>query len=237
MPEISIILPTYNECENIENIIEDILNNLRDPLEIIVVDDNSPDGTWKIVEEMSRTDKNIKLLRRLNKKGLASALIDGISFSQGRIIVWMDADFSMPPALISKMVEVLKDSDIAVGSRYVEGGLDKRDSMLRIFLSRFFNNFAPRFLGLCVKDLTSGFLAVRREVFNRVEVDGRYGEYCVSFLYHAQKAGLNVKEVPYCCMPRRKGKSKINPNLFKFVKCGIRYLSTIFRLRFSNEIR
>ena len=125
---ISVILPTYNEKDNIGLLIDEINSYLsNNQIEIIVVDDNSPDGTSKIVEEKQKTNPNIQLLCRENKKGLTSALNDGIAKSTGEILVWMDCDFQMPPSIVPELVEKIGDGyDVAVGSRYVNGGKDLR---------------------------------------------------------------------------------------------------------------
>ncbi|MCK4648320.1 polyprenol monophosphomannose synthase [bacterium] len=229
--KLSVILPVYNERENIESLIKAIGQEVKDSFEIIVVDDNSPDGTGKIVERIAQNNENVRLLERTKERGLVTAITDGIAKSQGEIILWMDADFSMPPEGIPELVKTLKDCDIAVGSRYIEGGRDERASWVRIFTSRLFNNLAHLILKSSVKDLTSGFIAAKRRVFDKVRLAGHYGEYCISFLYHAQKKGLKIKEIPYTCLPRRRGKPKTTSNLFKFAKYGLIYLLTILKLR------
>src|SRR3989344_7640290 len=129
---ISVILPTYNEKGNIVKLINSILSNVKN-CEIMVVDDNSPDLTWKDVQKIKK--KNVKLIRRIKEKGLASAISRGIEESKGNVIVWMDCDLSHPPSLIPELVKKLNKYDIAVASRYVNGGADKR-KFIRVFTSR-----------------------------------------------------------------------------------------------------
>jgi dolichol-phosphate mannosyltransferase len=227
----SIILPTYNERENIEKLIMLIVSKTPYPFEVIVVDDDSPDKTWEIVEEMQGNIKNIKLLRRINARGLASAIRDGVSSSTGDIIVWMDCDFSHPPELVPKLVEVLTSGgyDIAVASRFVKGG-EMRYSITRVLASRLINLLATAFLNHSIRDYTSGFLAVKRKVFSQLRISGDYGEYCIDFLYRAKRKGLKVREVPYAYMPRKIGQTKTSPTILKLLKFGVRYISTILKL-------
>jgi dolichol-phosphate mannosyltransferase len=240
MLRVSVILPTYNEKENIEGLIASILENLMYPTEVIVVDDDSPDGTGKIVEKIARDNRNVRLLIRENKRGLASAISEGIPLSKGEIIVWMDCDFSHPPRLMPQLIQALDQCDIAVASRFVKGG-GMQYSFLRVLTSRLLNLFANIILGFSIKDYTSGYPAVRREVFDKVKIqpllgENRgyivgYGEYFISFLYRAKKAGFKIKEVPYTYVARKKGNTKTSPNIFALLKYGIVYGLAILYLR------
>lgn len=245
MPKISVILPTYNERENIGDLIEAILEYSPNPTEIIVVDDDSPDQTWKVVEKIEKEKKNVKLVRRLNERGLASALADGIALSTGDILIWMDCDFSHPPELIPQLVKTLENCDISVASRFVEGG-GMRYSFTRIFSSRLLNFFANIVLGFSVRDYTSGYPAVKREVFDKVRIcpllgESRgyisaYGEYFISFLYRAKKKGFKITEIPYIYVPRKRGESKTAPTILTLLKRGIVYFLAIIylKLKYSN---
>ena len=163
---LSMIIPTYNEKENIEQIIERIFKVYDDNKidgEVIVVDDNSPDGTWKIVQDMK--NPKYKLIRRIDEKGLASALARGIAEAKGNIIVWLDCDLGIPPEDIPRLVEKLDKYDVVIGSRYVKGGKDLR-SKLRIaysfvldgFANWFFEQLKPRYLTSVTHFLFSPFL-------------------------------------------------------------------------------
>ena len=231
-PKISVILPTYNERENIGRLVEGIFSSVKDSLQIIVVDDDSPDGTWKVVQEIAERDSRVRLLRRVGRRGLTSALIEGISLARGKIVVWMDCDFSMPPEIVPLLVREIGAFDIVVGSRYVEGGKDARDSRFRILTSRLFDRLGSLILQSPVKDITSGFVAAKKELFDSISLSGEYGDYCIDFLYKAVRRGFKVKEIPYTNMPRWKGKTKTNPNIFKFLKYGWIYTLTVLRLRF-----
>ncbi|MBI5050678.1 MAG: glycosyltransferase, partial [Nitrospirae bacterium] len=117
---VSVILPTYNEAENIRNLIQGLCSNISNPLEVVVVDDNSSDFTWKIAQDLNYPQ--VRVIRRVNERGLATAIDRGIKESSGDIVGWMDADMSMPPSVIPNMLSALKDADIAIGSRYLAGG-------------------------------------------------------------------------------------------------------------------
>ena len=242
MPKVSVILATYNERENIEDLIMSILSVLENsdyPTEIIVVDDNSPDETWEVVEKIAHNNGNVRLLKRMNEKGLASAISNGISLSTGDIIVWMDCDFSHPPKLMPQLIKALDECDIAVASRFVKGG-GMQCSFMRVVASRSLTLFANIVLGH-VKDYTSGYPAVRREVFDKVKIqpllgENRgyivgYGEYFIAFLYRANKTGFKITEVPYIYVARKRGETKTSPNMLALLKCGIVYGVTILYLR------
>ncbi len=239
MPKLSVILPTYNERDNIEPLVSEIFKYTNSDTEVIIVDDSSPDGTCEKAQEISQKNRNVRVLKRDNKLGVASAISDGISLSNGEIVVWMDADFSMPPKFLPEMITALKENDVAVGSRYITGGSDKRKSPIRKFTSKAINTFASFLLsGGIFKpktlDYTSGFIAAWRRVIDRVPINGKHGEYCIDFLYNSKLNGFKITEIPYECLSRRSGESKIVPDLFSLVKQGARYCITIFCLRFKR---
>ena len=229
---ISVILATYNEKENILTTIEEIFRHVASPVEVIVVDDNSPDHTWELVENLRHP--YVKLIRRMDERGLASAFYRGIQESGGEIIGWMDADMSMPPGLIPKMISHLDRNDIVIASRYVPGGKDDR-SLLRVWTSRLINKLAQTLLTPNIRDCDSGFIVVKREVLNCVPIiPTGYGEYFMEFLYAATKKGCRIFEVPYIFKEREQGVSKSAPNLFHFLKTGLNYVSRIFAAKLRN---
>jgi len=227
----SVILPTYNERENITGLIEEILEKAI-PFEVLVIDDDSPDRTWEVVENLG--DPRVRVIRRVGERGLTSAIRKGIAESKGDAVVWMDCDFSMPPSVIPSLIESLESSDIAIGSRYIEGARDERASLRERLGSRVINTIARFLLGSGIKDYTSGFVAAKREVFKEIDIKGDYGEYCIDFLYRAKRDGFTIREVPYICVTRRAGESKTAVNLFNYLRRGLRYLYTVLRLRFSH---
>lgn len=237
-PPLSIVLPTYNERENILGLIDEILEVMPET-EVIVVDDDSPDRSWQVVQTRGAKDPRVRCLHRVGRRGLPSAIAEGIAGARGAAIAWMDADGSMPPHLLPELCSALKEADIALASRYAPGGRDARGSSLRVGASRLINGFASCLLGGGVRDWTSGYLAVRREGFERVpfRAEFAYGEYCVDFLYRATRAGLRIREVPYISEERRAGHTKTAPNPWRFLRLGVRYGAAVLRLRFGRSGR
>lgn len=232
-PLVSIILATYNERENIADTVGAIFEHVRAPVEVIVVDDNSPDETWRLVEEMH--DPRVVLIRRVDTKGLASAFNRGIIESRGQIVGWMDADMCMPPAMLPAMIDKLADYDIVVGSRYAPGGFDDRH-WLRVRASRLINGLATRVLGYGIRDYDSGFVVLRRSVFDKVSIiPTGYGAYFMEFLYIASRKGLKVYEMPYHFTDRAKGVSKSAPDILSFFITGMGYVYRIFEARFLRR--
>jgi dolichol-phosphate mannosyltransferase len=228
-PLVSVVLATYNERENIGDTLQSIFEHVADPVEVIVVDDDSPDETWRLVEELG--DHRVKLVRRVATRGLASAFMRGIIESRGDVVCWMDADMCMPPAMLPGMIEKLAQHDIVIGSRYAPGGVDDRDPM-RVLASRAINGLAGLVLGGGVKDYDSGFAVVRRSVFDKVSIiPTGYGAYFIEFLATCRKKGLTVHEVPYVFRDRAKGVSKSAPSVWRFLKTGMGYVGRIAMAR------
>lgn len=231
MVTVSVVLPTYNERDNIGPLIQALLSQVREPVEVWVVDDNSPDRTWQVVQALAEEDPRVHLLRRVGERGLTSAIAAGIAASRGDVVVWMDCDFSMPPEAVPHLVAALEGADVAVGSRYVRGGRDVGHSWMARAFSRAINLFASLLLGWGVRDYTSGFIAARREVLERIPLRGDYGEYCIDLLYRAQRAGYRVVEIPYTCTERASGESKTGANALDYLRRGWKYVWTVLRLR------
>ena len=224
MVHTTVILPTYNEADNIVPLIEAIFAACTS-CDVLVMDDNSPDETWRLVQEMG--DPRVKLIRRIGTRGLASALNRGIIESRGEIVGWLDADQSMPPSVLAVMIEKLREFDVAIGSRYVPGGKDDRPPM-RVWASRLINRTAGLVLGYGILDYDSGFIALRRTVFDRVSIiPTGYGAYFIEFLFTCRRKGLTVCEVPYVFHDRLLGVSKSNPTLWDFFITGIGYVVRI----------
>lgn len=231
---VTVILPTYNERENIPLLIEGIVKHVRPTPEILVVDDNSPDGTWQVVESLAQTHPTVRLIRRVGERGLTSALQRGISEARGDVVVWMDTDLSMPPEKVPDLLAMLPQYDLAVGSRYVKGGRDRGHSFAARAFSRTINFSAGLFLGFDITDYTSGFVAAKKEVFDHVTLRGDYGEYCIDLLYRAKRKGYRIKEIPYDCVERHAGESKTATNVLGFFTRGLNYVITVLRLRLSG---
>lgn len=239
---VSIVLPTYNEAGHIRDLVLEIARSVSmtgiPDVEIIVVDDDSPDRTWEIVSTMSCPDAEVRSIRRVANRGLTSSLNEGISVSCKEVIVWLDADFSQPPDCIPQLLEKIAEGfDVVVNSRYIEGGGENRSGTggrLQLFLSKYLNRMLQHVLIPSFYDYTSGFIAVRREVFSTLRLQGDYGEYFIDFIYRVLRAGrYKVCELPYIMQPRRSGTSKTGSNLVDFMLRGWKYLGIILRLRLT----
>ncbi len=231
-PLVSIILATYNESENIEDMIGAVLANVRDPVEVIVVDDDSPDLTWKIAGEIG--DPRVKVIRRIGTRGLASAVNRGLIESTGEIIGWMDADLGMPAELLPSMIGRTTTVDVVIGSRYVGGGQDARPP-IRVITSRMINTMALVVLGYGIKDYDSGFIVMRRSVLNSVSLTPTgYGSYFIEFVYACCRKGLSVVEVPYTFRDRTKGTSKSAVGPIQFLMAGAAYGLRILTTRIKK---
>ena len=215
--QISIIIPTYNESTNIVQILESISKCIPKNFfaEAIVVDDNSPDGTGKIVEDYLKNMKKmanytIEIIHRKAKTGLASAILNGIQKAKTNTIVVMDSDFSHPPQIIPKLVETLKkyQCDIAIASRYVSGGTIKGWSLKRKLLSKIGTKIAKKSLGVNSKDPMSGFFAFKKQLLNGLNFDAIGFKILLEILVKTK--GVKVEEIPYAFENRRFGSSKLD---------------------------
>ncbi|MBM3894841.1 MAG: glycosyltransferase family 2 protein [Thaumarchaeota archaeon] len=224
--QVSIIVPTYNESQNILAILKSIEQNLpkNKPVETIVVDDNSPDGTGSIVEEYINTVKKaagytIGVIRRKAKEGLSSAILKGIESSKGQTIVVMDSDRSHPPDIIPKMVDTLDNSecDIVVASRYVKGGAVSGWSVKRKLISKVATKIAQHGLGVGQKDPLSGFFAFKRNILDGLKLDAIGYKMLLEILVKTK--GVRVKEIPYTFTNRMQGESKLGtPVVFDYIR-------------------
>lgn len=237
--KVSIILPTYDERENIITLIKELHKFVPEDREIIVVDDNSPDGTSQEVQELINRQEipGVRLITRLKDRGLTKSIWEGIQQAKGEIVVWMDCDLSMPPDLVPKLLEkITAGYDIAVGSRFVKGGSFKKDtsgpgeSWLAVILSRIMNLFIWIALDGTFKDYTSGFIAIKKEIFKKIQLQGDYGEYFMDLIFRALLLNYNIIEIPYICVPRQHGYSKTGKNLWVLFKRGLKYLRVANKL-------
>jgi len=240
---LSIIMPTYNEAENIVPLIKDTLKNVREHfsfqlLEILVVDDDSPDETWKNAQNCN--EDSVRVIRRMTNRGLRNSIWEGVQQAKGDIIAWMDCDFSHPPRYIFQLVSsVLLGWDIAINSRYVAGGEDVREgkgSWLQRILSLILNRITWLLLGTSFKDYTSGFVAVQSNVIRSLGLNGDYGEYFIDFIYRAIKQNKKILELPYSNAPRFAGESKTGSNFFDYTCRGIKYVITLLMLRTKGSL-
>ena len=211
---ILVILPTYNEAENVTGLAPLVLQQ-DERIDVLVVDDGSPDGTAERVEELRADEPRVHLIRRPGKLGLGTAYLAGFRFGldEGYSLVFtMDCDFSHNPRYLPQMIEKLRDCDLVVGSRYVKGGGIENWPWYRLLLSRFANFYARTLLRLELRDCTAGFRGYRREVLEGVDpFDLRSSGY--SFLeemaWKVSRAGFSIAEVPIVFEQRQAGSSKI----------------------------
>jgi dolichol-phosphate mannosyltransferase len=207
---LTVIVPTYNERENISELIEKIEHVLRNiEYEIIVVDDNSLDGTADMVETLNARYGNILILRRLSKLGLISAILAGIEVSRGSFVAVMDADLQHPPELLPRMLkEVMSGVDITIASRYSLGGRIERWDILSRIVSRGAIWYAHLLLPQTrrVKDPVSGYFMFKKEILNGIRFEGSGFKFLIELL--AKAPGARISEVPCLFKPRKMGKSK-----------------------------
>jgi len=229
--QVSIIIPTYNESQNILKILKSIEDNLPEntKAQTIVVDDNSPDGTGKLVEEYLQNVKRIanhtiEVINRKTKDGLSSAILKGIQFATGNTIVVMDSDLSHPASLLPKMIDALKHPkyDIVIASRYVNGGAIVGWTRKRKFLSKLATVIAKRGLGVGAKDPMSGFFAFKKPVIQGLSFDAIGYKMLLEILVKAKNA--SVLEIPYTFTNREFGKSKLDS------KIAFGYLKAVWKL-------
>lgn len=223
MPATAVIIPTYNESENLERLVHLILA-LPLELRVIVVDDNSPDGTGQIADRLLAEDQRVHVIHRPRKLGLGTAYIAG--FRQGLqlgadCIVTMDADFSHHPRYIPSLVAQSNGAQVVVGSRYIQGGGTRYCSLKRRVLSRGANGFARLILGLEARDCTAGFRCYRREALEAIDLQSILSDgysFLIEMLYQCHNRGYRTREIPIIFEDRRHGVSKISrQEIFKAI--------------------
>ncbi len=223
---VSIILSTFNEKLSIEFTISELIKYLPD-CEIVVVDDNSSDGTFEILKKINY--KNLKIFSRKKTKGLASAFLLGLINTRGDIIGWLDSNMGDTAKKFPEMLQNLKEADIVILSRYVPEGKDERNK-IRVVASYLLNKFSKLILRSKINDLSSGNFLMKREVLNDVvPVAKGHGEFMIEFLYKAEKKGNKIIEIPYIQPIDIEGHSKSFPNIAKFLYLGFFYLLRIIQ--------
>ncbi len=236
--QVSIIIPTFNESKNICNLLKSIKEHLpKIDLEAIVVDDNSPDGTGKIVEEYVKSMKNIagytiSVIHRKAKEGLSSAVLDGLKNSNGDTIVVMDSDLSHPPHIIPKMLETLKQTqcDIVIASRYITGGTIQGWPFKRKLISKVATKIAKKGLGVTTDDPMSGFFAFRRKITEGIKFDAIGYKMLLELLVKTK--GVKVEEIPYTFTNREFGSSKFSTSII------FDYCKSVWKLyKYGRKVR
>jgi dolichol-phosphate mannosyltransferase len=215
MKRIIAMIPTYNEGGHIKELVEEVLE--RDPrMEVLVVDDDSPDGTWRIVEEMTRKDSRVHLLRRTCRRGRGWAGIEGLkrALAMGAdAVIEMDGDYSHHPREIPRLIDAIDSCDLAVGSRSVAGGSDGRTALWRSLVTRLAAAYIRSVLGARISDPTSGYRCYRRHVLDEIGLStlrSRGPSIVEEILHRCLRLGVQMKEVPIAFEERRSGESKLN---------------------------
>ncbi len=219
-PKTLIIVPTYNERENLPRLLDSI-HRAAEHAHVLVVDDNSPDGTGDLAEQRAQHDDRVFVLRRPGKLGLGTAYLDGFRYGLDRdyqIFQQMDCDFSHDPNDLPRFFAALQDADLVLGSRYVEGGGTRNWPVRRKILSRGGSLYARTILGIPIRDLTGGFKCFRREVLEAIDLDNVRSEgysFQIEMTWRTLQKGFRVKEIPILFVDREHGQSKMNPAIFR----------------------
>ena len=217
-----LILPTYNEAENVEGLIRAALAELRTiGLEhtILVVDDGSPDGTGRIADRLAEELGPVRVLHRESKQGLGRAYLAGFAralANDAELVLEMDSDFSHDPRDLPRLIAAAEDADLVLGSRYVTGGGIRSWGRLRRLVSRGGSAYARTVLGVPVHDLTGGFKCFRRRVLEVIDLDNVHADgygFQIELTYKAERAGFRVKEIPILFRERSVGSSKMTPRI------------------------
>lgn len=230
MGRVLVSLPTYNERENIEKVIEGVLAQ-GEEFDVMVVDDNSPDGTGRIVEKIGQENPRVSLIKRAGKMGLGSAhltVMKEAKRSGYECVITMDADFSHNPKYLQPLAEAMKEYDLMMGSRYVEGGGTVGWGVKRKVMSRAANFFSRFILGLPFRDISGGFKAYKVSALDKLDLDHIYAQgyaFQEEMVYRCWKAGFRIGELPIIFEDRRRGESKIT------FKEGFKLLWTLLKLR------
>lgn len=216
-----VVIPTYNEAQNIENLIDRILFQGIRGLDILVVDDNSPDGTADIVENIARCESNVFLLKRPNKAGLGTAYVAGFKYALAHgydYIFEMDADFSHDPDEIPNFLEAIKHYDLVIGSRYKTGVNVINWPITRLVLSVGANKYTQIITGLPIKDCTGGYKCFRREVLEAIDLDKIASDgysFQIEMNFKAWKKGFRITEIPIVFADREAGSSKMSKKIIR----------------------
>jgi dolichol-phosphate mannosyltransferase len=212
-----VMIPTYDEKENIQELIQEILKlSLPYDLQVLVTDDNSPDGTGKVVEEMAQNNPRVHALIRKKRRGRGAGGIDGFKASLALnpdFVIEMDGDFSHQPQFIPALLKGTEQFDLVLGSRFVKGGKDPNRNFIRKLITFLVRLFIKRQFHLPVKDVSSGFRCFKREVLEKIDLDDLISvgpSVVLETLYKAYLLNFKIGEVPIIFMDRTKGKTKLN---------------------------
>jgi len=228
-----IIIPTYNELDNLSKLLPDLLSRYEF-INILIVDDNSPDGSADFVENLSKNDKRVKLLKREKKMGLGTAYIAGFKYALANgydNVIEMDADYSHDPKDINAFLKEIKENDLVLGSRYVKGVNVINWPMTRLLLSYFASVYTRAITWMPVKDATGGYKCFRKEVLQAVDlnkVKSNGYSFQIEMTYKAWKKGFKIKEIPIVFTDRATGTSKMSKKIVREA------IFMVWKLRFRS---
>jgi len=214
-----IIIPTYNELDNLQPLLEAVFANAP-ASDVLVVDDNSPDGTGQLADTLAENDTRVHVMHRTGKLGLGTAYIAGFKYAIANsydAAFEMDADFSHDPRYLPDFLKAIENADLVIGSRYIRGGSTPNWSLLRRFISNGGNMYARLLLGMSTHDCTAGYRCYRRQVLETIDLDTIQSQgyaFQVELAYRVQKQGFRIVEIPIVFMDRRVGKSKMSRKIF-----------------------
>jgi len=235
--DLTVILPTLNEVGNLESLIAQ-LGQAVPGCRVIVVDDNSSDGTPDLVRGIAAQNPNVRLIARQVKPCLTDSIQIGIRAASTEYVAWMDADHSHPPEVMRKLCDVARTSGCCIATRYAEANdsfVDRlpRGEVLAAGLSAVLNFSVSHILRLEITDYTSGFIVCRRDLLSEHDLTGDYGEYFIELMYYLTRRGVDLREVYYESPPRHSGESKTGASLLPLLRRGVKYLWLVSRLMLS----
>jgi dolichol-phosphate mannosyltransferase len=235
VPRVIVVMPTYNEAENLPLIVPEVI--AQDPaIEVLVVDDNSPDGTGKLAEDLAEQTGRVHVLRRPGKRGLGAAYRAGMlkALDLGaELVIQMDADFSHPPEVIKTMLSQIEGNDVVLASRYLNGITVVNWPIERILISWLGNWYSRKITGLSITDTTGGFRCMRKELLEKVRLDKVRSEgyaFQIEMNYRFQVLGARVKEIPFFFVDRTRGTSKLS------LRIGLEALWRVWFLRIADAL-
>ncbi len=236
MKKTLIIIPTYNELSNIQKLINQ-LRSTYPSIDLLIVDDNSPDGTGKTVTELSESDPQIKLIEREGKLGLGTAYVRGFKYvieNKYDLAIQMDADFSHDPKEIKQFLKHIKENDVVIGSRYIKGVNVVNWPMSRLLLSYFANIYTKVITGMPICDATGGYKCWRREVLESINLDkitSNGYSFQIEMNFKAWKKGFKLKEIPITFVDRTDGSSKMSKKIVHEA------IFMVWKLRFASMFK
>jgi len=237
--DLTVILPTLNEVGNLESLIDGLGRELPG-CQVIVVDDNSSDGTPDLVREIARNNPSVQLIARHVTPCLTDSIQAGIDAAHRTYVAWMDADHSHPPEVMRKLYDVAVISGCCIGTRYADAADSfasrlPKGEMLAAGLSAVLNFSVKHVLRLKITDYTSGFIVCRRDLLVNHSLTGDYGEYFIELMFYLTRRGVDLREVYYESPPRHSGESKTGASLLPLMRRGVKYLWLVGRLMLPGK--